>query len=112
MLKTLLPRAAACLAAAVISTAVSARAAAETPTVRIDNFTFGPQAVTVHAGATVTWINGDDTPHTVVAADKSFKSKVLDTNGKFAFTFATPGTYSYFCGLHPHMTGKVVVTER
>jgi plastocyanin len=57
----------------------------------------------------VTWVNGDDIPHTVVATDKSFKSKVLDTDETFSFTFAKAGTYEYFCSIHPHMTGKVVV---
>ena len=75
----------------------------------IDNFVFGPAATTVPAGTTVTWVNGDDIPHTVVAVDKSFKSKVLDTDEKFSFTFAKPGTFEYFCSIHPHMTGKVVV---
>ena len=78
-------------------------------TVTIGNFTFGPQAVTVPLGTTVTWVNGDDIPHTVVATDKSFKSKVLDTDERFSFTFAKAGTYEYFCSIHPHMTGKVAV---
>jgi plastocyanin len=66
--------------------------------------------VTVPVGATVTWVNGDDVPHTVVATDKSFRSKVLDTDDRFSFTFTRAGTYDYFCSIHPHMTGKVVVT--
>ncbi len=78
-------------------------------TVTIGNFTFGPETVTVPVGTTVTWVNGDDIPHTVVAVDKSFKSKVLDTDDKFSFTFTKPGTYDYFCSIHPHMTGKIVV---
>ena len=77
--------------------------------VKIDNFVFGPQDVTVAVGATVTWTNRDDIPHTVVSTDKVFKSKVLDTDEKFSFTFAKPGTYGYFCSVHPKMTGKVVV---
>jgi amicyanin len=77
--------------------------------VKIDNFSFGPATLTVAAGATVTWTNRDDIPHTVVSEDKAFKSKVLDTDEKFSFTFAKPGTYSYFCSVHPKMTGKVVV---
>lgn len=83
--------------------------AAAGPTVKIDNFVFGPQAVTVSVGTTVTWINQDDIPHTVVADDKSFKSKVLDTDERFSFTFTKAGEYGYFCSLHPHMTGKVIV---
>jgi amicyanin len=77
--------------------------------VKIDNFSFGPATLTVAAGATVTWTNRDDIPHTVVSDDKAFKSKVLDTDEKFSFTFTKPGTYGYFCSIHPKMTGKVVV---
>jgi plastocyanin len=90
--------------------AVTLGAAAPAPSViKIDNFTFGPVAATVPVGTTVTWVNNDDIPHTVVATDKSFKSKVLDTDEKFSFTFAKAGTYDYFCSIHPHMTGKVIV---
>src|ERR1700744_642450 len=79
-------------------------------TVKIDNFAFDSQTVTVSPGATVTWVNDDDAPHTVVADDgKSFRSKTLDTGEKFSFTFMSAGTYGYFCSVHPHMTGKVVV---
>jgi plastocyanin len=77
--------------------------------VEIDQFAFLPQRITVKAGTTVTWINEDDAPHTVAASSKLFKSKALDTRDKFSFTFTTPGTYAYFCSLHPHMTGAVVV---
>ena len=80
-----------------------------TTEVKIDNFAFGPQTLTVQAGTTVTWTNRDDIPHSVVSGDGAFKSKALDTDDKFSFTFAKAGTYSYFCGLHPKMTGKVVV---
>ena len=77
--------------------------------VKIDNFSFGPATLTVAVGTTVTWTNRDDIPHTVVSDDKVFKSKVLDTDEKFSFTFTKPGTYPYFCSIHPKMTGKVVV---
>jgi len=77
--------------------------------VKIDNFSFGPATLTVTPGTTVTWTNRDDIPHTVVSDDKTFKSKVLDTDEKFSFTFTKPGTYAYFCSLHPKMTGKVIV---
>jgi plastocyanin len=76
--------------------------------VKIGNFTFGPQELKVKAGTTVTWTNEDDIPHTVVSPN-SFRSKALDTDEKYAFTFTTPGTYKYFCSLHPHMTGTIVV---
>src|SRR5204862_1482 len=78
--------------------------------VKIANFTFAAPMVTVAPGTTVTWVNEDDIPHTIVAADnKAFRSKVLDSGDRFAFTFTTPGTWGYYCGVHPHMTGKVVV---
>ncbi|HET7021476.1 MAG TPA: cupredoxin family copper-binding protein [Xanthobacteraceae bacterium] len=77
--------------------------------VEIDQFAFVPQRITVKAGTTVTWINEDDAPHTVASSNKLFKSKALDTGDKFSFTFTTPGTYAYFCSVHPHMTGTVVV---
>jgi plastocyanin len=90
--------------------AAAAAPAAETAKVTIGNFTFGPAVLTVKPGTTVTWLNGDDIPHTVVAADKkAFRSKVLDSGDSFSFTFTTPGAYPYFCSIHPHMTGKVVV---
>lgn len=77
--------------------------------VKIDNFSFGPQTVTIPIGATVTWVNRDDIPHTVVSTDGVFKSKVRDTDEKFSYTFTKAGTYSYFCSVHPKMTGQVVV---
>ena len=77
--------------------------------VKIDNFTFNPKQVTVKAGDTITWVNHDDIPHTVTSQTQAFRSKALDTDDKFSFTFATPGTYPYFCALHPHMTGTIVV---
>ena len=92
--------------------AVMATVLAATPQnaeVKIDNFTFAPQSLTIKAGTTVTWINEDDIPHTVAATAKAFKSKVLDTDDKFSFTFTTAGSYEYFCSLHPHMTGTIVV---
>ena len=81
----------------------------ETAEVKIDNFSFGPSDLTVPVGTTVTWTNRDDIPHTVVSTDKVFKSKVLDTDEKFSFTFSKAGTYPYFCSIHPKMTGKIVV---
>jgi len=81
----------------------------EAPEVKIDNFSFGPSELTVPAGTTVTWINRDDIPHTVVSTEKLFKSKVLDTDDKFSFKFEKLGTYPYFCSIHPKMTGKVTV---
>jgi amicyanin len=95
--------------------AVTGPATASTPPapeavdVRIGNFTFEPLEVTVKAGTTITWTNRDDIPHTVVSTDKAFKSKVLDTDERYSFTFSTPGTFPYFCSIHPKMTGTVVV---
>jgi plastocyanin len=99
---------------AVVAALMAAPAyAAPTPapvTVKIANFTFAAQTITVPIGTTVTWVNEDDIPHTVVADDKTtFKSKVMDTGDRFSFTFTKAGDYGYFCSVHPHMTGKVVV---
>ncbi|HEY6770798.1 MAG TPA: cupredoxin family copper-binding protein [Candidatus Sulfotelmatobacter sp.] len=77
--------------------------------VKIDNFSFGPQTVTVPVGGTVTWTNADDIPHNVVSTDGIFKSKVRDTDEKFSYTFTKAGTYSYYCSVHPKMVGQVVV---
>jgi plastocyanin len=83
----------------------------ETTEVKIDNFSFGPATLTVPVGTSVTWTNRDDIPHTVVSTDdpKTFKSKVLDTDEKFTYTFSKAGTFPYFCSIHPKMTGKVIV---
>jgi plastocyanin len=78
--------------------------------VKIDNFSFGPATITIPAGSTVTWTNNDDVPHVVTSDDnKMFKSKALDTDDRFSFTFTKPGTYSYYCAIHPRMTAKIVV---
>jgi plastocyanin len=79
--------------------------------VKIDNFTFDPPTLTVAHGTKVTWINRDDVPHTATSSDspKAFDSKALDTDETFSFTFTTPGKYAYFCAVHPHMTGTIVV---
>ncbi len=77
--------------------------------VKIDNFVFGPQTITVSVGTTVTWTNSDDIPHTSVSTEGVFKSKVLDTDEHFSYTFTKAGTYPYYCTIHPKMTGKVVV---
>jgi plastocyanin len=78
--------------------------------VKIDNFSFGPMTLKVATGTTVTWTNNDDVPHTVVSEDKTtFRSKALDTGEKFSYTFSKPGTYPYFCSVHPKMTAEVVV---
>jgi plastocyanin len=105
-------RVATALAVAVFAVATALPAAsahvAETE-VKIDNFAFAPQRVVVKAGTTVIWINDDDIPHTVASSAKLFKSNALDTKDKFSFTFTTAGAYEYFCSLHPHMTGTIVV---
>jgi plastocyanin len=75
----------------------------------IDNFVFSPERLTINAGTTVTWTNRDDIPHTVVAKNRLFKSRAIDADDSFSFTFSTPGEYVYFCSLHPHMTGTIVV---
>jgi plastocyanin len=81
-----------------------------TNVITIDNFTFTPPELTVAVGTTVKWVNHDDIPHSVVNKDKLFRSKAaLDTDDSFSYTFASAGTFDYFCGLHPHMVGKVIV---
>lgn len=77
--------------------------------VKIDNFSYAPTTLTVRVGTQITWTNRDDIPHTVVAEDKTFKSRVLDTDEKFTLTPTKPGTYKYYCSIHPKMTAKVVV---
>jgi plastocyanin len=89
--------------------AFNAVAAQDTNTVSIDNFTFSPKELTVPVGTTIKWVNHDDMPHTVVENDKTFRSKTLDTNDTFSFTFTKAGAFSYFCSLHPHMIGKITV---
>jgi len=86
-----------------------AAAADNTVTLEISNFVYSPEIVTVTAGTTVIWINHDDVPHTVTATEKAFRSPPLDAGDSFKFTFTTPGDYLYFCALHPHMTGEVIV---
>jgi plastocyanin len=80
-----------------------------TNVITIDNFTFTPPELTVAVGTTVKWVNHDDIPHTVANKDKAFRSQALDTDDSFSYTFASAGTFDYFCGLHPHMVGKVIV---
>jgi plastocyanin len=102
---------AALLGAALAAAGLAPVVAAGDTTVKIDNFAFGPEALTVKVGTTVTWINEDDIPHTVVATDKAFRSKALDTDDKFSFNFTTPGSYEYFCSLHPYMKVTVTVSQ-
>jgi plastocyanin len=87
------------------------QAAGQAPPVEItiDNFTFTPAEITIPPGTTVNWVNHDDIPHTVVESDRALKSKTLDTDDSFSMTFKSPGSFVYFCSLHPHMTGKVIV---
>jgi plastocyanin len=77
--------------------------------VRVDNFTFGPDTLTVPANSTVTWVNKDDVPHVIASNDGLFKSKALDTDDKYSYTFTKAGTYAYYCSVHPKMVGKIVV---
>ena len=106
MIKSLTKCVVAGVAAVLLLAATPVRA--EDAAVKIGNFTFGPQELKVKAGTTVTWTNEDDIPHTIVSLN-NFRSKALDSDDKFSFTFTAPGTYKYFCSLHPHMTGTIVV---
>ena len=96
------------IAAAITLFLGSAHAYAEDTNITIDNFTFTPAELTVKVGTTVTWTNHDDIPHAIVSAGK-FRSKTLDTDNSFSFTFTAAGDYKYFCSLHPHMTGTIKV---
>jgi len=80
-----------------------------TSVITIDNFTFSPKELTVAVGTTVKWVNHDDIPHTIVEKKTTFRSKALDTDDSYSFTFTSAGDFDYFCGLHPHMVGKVIV---
>jgi plastocyanin len=77
--------------------------------ITIDNFTFSPKELTIAVGTTVKWVNHDDIPHTIVEKKTTFRSKALDTDDSYSFTFTSAGTFDYFCGLHPHMVGQVIV---
>lgn len=94
---------------ALLCAAVPEAPAADTAAVKIDNFNFAPGALTVTAGTTVTWTNDDDSPHSVRERGGKFKSAALDTGDTFSQTFTAPGEYTYFCSIHPRMTGKIVV---
>jgi plastocyanin len=96
--------------AAVCCLVYGALAASGETHLTIDNFTFKPDAVTVPVGTRIVWVNDDDIPHSIVETMGKFHSPALDTEDKFSFTFDKAGSYEYFCGLHPHMKGKVVVT--
>jgi len=89
--------------------AASREQSASPQEVKIDNFSFSTPELTVAAGTEVTWVNRDDIPHTVFSEDGSFHSKALDTDDKYTFKFAKPGTYHYFCSIHPKMTGEIIV---
>jgi plastocyanin len=88
---------------------VSAKAPTNAAEITIDNFTFTPGALTVKVGTKITWKNRDDVPHVIMSTDNIFRSKALDTDDQFSFTPTKPGTYEYFCSIHPKMTGKLIV---
>jgi plastocyanin len=83
--------------------------ASDTPSIQIQKFAFAPKEITVTPGTKIVWTNNDETPHTIIAADKSFASKAMDTDDRFEFTFTSEGDFNYFCTLHPFMTGIVHV---
>ena len=83
----------------------------QTPSIEITKFAFAPKEITVVPGTKVTWINHDETPHTISAADRTFLSKAMDTDDRYEYTFASAGDFSYFCTLHPFMTGIVHVRK-
>src|SRR4051794_22742021 len=95
---------------ALVAGLASGQALAADAQVKIANFTFDPSTLTVKAGTTVTWVNADDIPHVVSEKDGKFRSPALDTDDKFSQVFSTAGTVEYFCAIHPHMVGKIVIT--
>jgi plastocyanin len=97
--------------AVALATLAGRAGASETPTIQIQKFAFAPNQITVTPGTRIVWTNHDETPHTIKAADQSFASKALDTDDHFEFTFAQEGDFSYFCTLHPFMTGIVHVRK-
>jgi amicyanin len=109
MLRRALIAAALGVAVATATAFVPGRADNAPHAVTIDNFTFNPQRLTVAAGSTVTWTNKDDIPHAIASSSAQLRSQALDTDDNYSFTFTVPGTYQYFCSLHPHMTGTIVV---
>jgi len=92
-----------------LAKALSAEKQPATVTIAIDNFSFTPKEVTIEKETTVTWVNHDDVPHTVVSTSQRFRSKALDADDKYSFTFVDAGTYEYFCSVHPVMMGKITV---
>jgi plastocyanin len=94
----------------VLAVALEAHAAPAPITIKIDNFTYSPPNLVIPVGTTVTWINEDDVPHTTVSDDhKTFRSKPMDTDDRYSFTFNTQGAFPYFCSIHPRMTAKIIV---
>jgi plastocyanin len=77
--------------------------------IRVDNFSFGPGTLTVPVNSTVNWTNKDDVPHVIASTDGLFKSKALDTDDVYSYTFTKPGTYAYYCSVHPKMVGTIIV---
>src|SRR5271169_1792215 len=100
-----------CARAALIAVALMGASSVEAANmpIKIDNFTFTPDTAEVAVGTTVVWTNEDDIPHALAATERQFKSHALDTGDSFSYTFTAPGVYAYFCSLHPHMKGKIVV---
>ncbi|WP_266169580.1 cupredoxin domain-containing protein [Dyella subtropica] len=101
-----------CVAASCVQPALAASAAATAHTSQIDirNFAFAPKTLTVPVGTRVVWTNRDDEPHVIVSAGALFTSShALDTSDSYAVTFSKPGTYAYFCSIHPMMVGSIIV---
>jgi plastocyanin len=109
MYKALLVAAALAAGAPAASGDDMATITATSPVITITNFEFSPSVVTVARGTTVTWVNEDESPHTVTDKGKVFRSTALDTNDRFSYTFAQPGEFAYYCTLHPMMVGKIIV---
>ena len=94
-----------------LTTLANLAGAVETPSIEVTKFAFAPKEITVTPGTRVIWTNHDETPHTISATDKSFLSKAMDTDDRYEYTFTREGDFSYFCTLHPFMTGIVHVRK-
>ena len=99
------------LAFILVATLATNAGAIETPSIAIQKFAFAPKEITVALGTKIVWTNHDETPHTIIASDGTFVSKAMDTDDRFEYTFAKEGDFSYFCTLHPYMTGIVHVRK-
>lgn len=107
--RSLITKAALAILGVTVLCSSSAASASDAARILIKDFTFEPSGLTVTAGSTVTWVNMDDEPHTVVSDAGVFRSSAMDTSESFSFKFDKPGTYHFTCSIHPRMSGTIIV---